>query len=352
MSVLSTPRVTFLGAVIAMAVGLVLAVAVSEVALRIAMPEWREFNSLNFFKRITTPGHATFSIGKPGFDGYFAQNNGDFRHHIKINAFGLRNDEPVAAAQDRLWVIGDSMAFGWGVERHETYTAVIARLSGQPTYSVAGPGNDVCGYQALIDRMPDGIKPRAAIVGLVLENDVRAYDCQAKAAASARTGMSETVSFFNLGRLKKTLTIHSAFYNVLAVSLKRVPMINQLMMSLGLVSREHVVRYALDTAGLGQRIEKTAEAVTKLKAMLPPGIPFAVFLAPARFEIRDNHPFYAEVRHKITAALTARGVAVIDPYLAFRELGFEVVYFPHDGHWAAAGHQVAGATVAAWLESQ
>ena len=277
-------------------------------------------------------------------------------HKEVVNADAEGEEEPdlqpVAAAQDRLWVIGDSMAFGWGVERHETYTAVIARLSGQPTYSVAGPGNDVCGYQALIDRMPDGIKPRAAIVGLVLENDVRAYDCQAKAAASARTGMSETVSFFNLRRLKQTLTIHSAFYNVLAVSLKRVPMINQLMMSLGLVSREHVVRYALDTAGLGQRIEKTAEAVTKLKAMLPPGIPFAVFLAPARFEIRDNHPFYAEVRHKITAALTARGVAVIDPYLAFRELGFEVVYFPHDGHWAAAGHQVAGATVAAWLESQ
>jgi len=341
-----------MGAIIAIAVGLAMAMAVAEVGLRIAMPEWREFNSLNFFKRITTANHVTYSIGKPGFEGYFAQNNGDFRHHIKINDFGLRNDEPVTAAQNRLWVIGDSMAFGWGVERHETYTAVIARLSGQPTYSVAGPGNDVCGYQALIGRMPDGIRPRAAIVGLILENDVREYDCRAKAASSVRTENSNSVSFFNLGRFKKTLNTYSAAYNVLAASLKRVPLINQLLMSLGVVSEQHVIRFALDSAGISQHVEKTVEAVAELQTMLPPEIPFAVLLAPARFEIRDNHPFYAEVRQKLTASLSARSIPVIDPYAAFREMGFEAVHFQHDGHWTAAGHRAAGAAAAKWLESQ
>ena len=70
------------------------------------------------------------------------------------------------------------MAFGWGVERSETYTARLEHYAGQPTYNIASPGADICGYQKLLARMPEGIIPKAIVLGVILENDIGDYNCQ------------------------------------------------------------------------------------------------------------------------------------------------------------------------------
>ena len=76
------------------------------------------------------------------------------------------------------------MTFGWGVERNEIYSAVAGRMGKFPTYNVASPGTNVCGYQALLARTLKRASPRAVIVGLILENDMDDYDCRAKAQSS------------------------------------------------------------------------------------------------------------------------------------------------------------------------
>lgn len=342
---------TLRGRVIAVLVGIVLAGIAAEGVLRIAMPQWREFYSGWFIDKAVVPGRGVVNIGKPGFDGYFAQNNGDFRVRIAINEFGLRNSDPVAAADGRIWIIGDSMAFGWGVERDEMYTSVIGRTLNLPTFNVASPGTGVCGYQALLARMPENVKPRAVIVGLVLENDVHPYDCAAAARRQNREVASgDGVEIVDWIAVKRSLTRYLALYNFLAVALKRVDVLREALTAIGVIREGHAYRRVIADDKIDDAVDKTADELAALRAMLPQGTPFGVLVAPARFEIKDGDAFYRRLRLQTNAALTSRGIAVIDPFDRFVAAGFGPTHFAHDGHWSALGHRLAGEAAALWLE--
>ena len=344
---------TVKGSAIALLVGIVLAGAAGEGVLRIAMPNWHEFHSGWFMRKTVVPGHGVVITGRPGFDGYFAQNNGDFRVRIAINEFGLRNPDPVAAADGRIWIIGDSMAFGWGVERDEMHSSVIARTLNTPTYNVASPGTDVCGYQALLARMPENVKPRAVIVSLVLENDLHPYDCRAAARQqkdTATTGPAEGVTLNSWISVKVLLTRYSALYNFVAVALKRVDVVREALTAIGVIREGHAYRRVIADDKIDVAVKRTGNEIAALRAMLPKGTPFGVLVAPARFEIKDGDAFYRRLRLQTNAALTSRGIAVIDPFDRFVAAGFGPTHFAHDGHWSALGHRLAGEAAALWLE--
>ncbi len=345
---------TWKGGLVAFAVGVVLTGLLAEGILRVAMPEWRDFHSGRFMHRLDVPGFGLVTTGQPGFDGYFAQNNGDFRVRITINDFGLRDPDPVLSADGRVWIVGDSMAFGWGVEQGERYSSVIGDMLNVPTYNVASPGTDVCGYQALVARMPEAIKPRAVILGLILENDVAVYDCrnlarrQEEAAAVGAARPSGPLSWLEV---KGQMRHYSAFYNFLTVSLKRIDVVERLLVGMGIVAEGHEYRRTLGENVLDDAVTRTAEEIVAFRALLPVDVPFAVLIAPVRFEIKDNDAFYKRLRLTMGDALRARGIAFIDPYEGFVKAGFQPTHFVHDGHWSALGHAVAGKYASAWLAS-
>lgn len=346
------PKRTLSGLLIALAVGMAILLVLSEVVLRFAMPDWRDFYSGRFMRQTVVPGHGVLSTGRPGFDGYFAQNNGDFRVRITVNAFGLRNGEPVTAADGRIWIVGDSMAFGWGVEHDERYSSVIERALGAPTYNVASPGADVCGYQALVARMPENLKPRAVIVGLILENDIAPYDCRATARRQEEetsSGIDEGVKLDSWIQVKIAMIRYSALYNFLTVALKRIDIVREALTAIGIIRRGHAYRRAIEDDALDRVIGRTADELAALRAMLPRDTPFAVFITPGRFEIKDGDAFYRRLRLETGEALEARGLAVIDPFEGFVAAGFGPTHFAHDGHWSPLGHRVAGMAIAEWL---
>lgn len=349
----SSDRPSWVGGVVALLVGLVLLAAIAELGLRLFMPHWQDFFSGRFMRVIQVPDHTQLALGRPGYDGWFAQNNGDFRTRIRINEHGLRNDEPVAAADQRLWVLGDSMTFAWGVERQEAYTQVIADQAGIPTYNVAAPGANVCGYQALLYRMPKETRPLGVVVGVVLENDVLPYDCREDAIRSAKTPILDIDTLdggLSLMQVKLFLTHHSALYNVLAVSLKRVGGLHDLLVKTGIVNVEHGYKrfYADDQV---ERVSRdTSNELAKLRDYLPTGTPLAVALIPSRFELIDGDKVYHDTRQAMIRDLNARGIAVIDLFDDFHKAGFAGTHFIHDGHWNAAGHQVAGKAIAQWMK--
>jgi hypothetical protein len=331
-----------------LAVVLILCVAFAEVASRVLTPDWRDFYSGRFMARESVAGFGAANVGRAGFDGFFAQNNGDFRVRVTINAHGLRNDEPVEAADGRIWVIGDSFSFGWGVERDEMYSSLIAELSGAPAYNVASPGTDVCGYQALAARMPDGLRPTAVVVGLMLENDVRDYDCAAAAEEETAEGKGGGPS---LAGAKILLTRYSALYNQVVVAAKRVDILREPLIALGLVEREHAYKRPFEDDEIESRTASTAREIVALKG-LTGDVFFAVLLIPSRFEILDGDSFHHDLRLAMKEALKKAGIAVIDPFAAFETAGFKPTHFAHDGHWTPAGHAIAGRAAAEWLKQR
>lgn len=343
-----------LGALGAFALGTLLLLAVAEIGLRIAMPNWREYHSGWFMDKTSYPGFADTGIGRPGFDGWFAQNNGDFRVRIRINQFGLRNDEPVEAADKRLWVIGDSMSFGWGVERDASYTQVIADNLGAPTYNVASPGTGVCSWQTLYARMPKEQKPSAVVVGLTIENRMGVHDCAQVAAQNNTTKATpESGEPLTLMGVKIFLTRHTALYNFFAVSLKRVGGIETILKSMGLVREvETLTFHGNDPSTAAEMIATTAFELANLKKMVPADVPFLVVLFPARFEIRDGNQYFHDLRVGEAKALAELGVDTLDLFEDFKAAGYQPTHFAHDGHWSELGHKVAGEAIAKWFAAR
>ena len=350
MRISEKPGTSTKGRIISLAIGCLLSALVGEGLLRLVMPHWDEFFSGRFMTKITAPDNSLVMIGRAGFDGYFSQNNGDFRVQIAINKSGFRNPEPIEEAAGKIWVIGDSMAFGWGVERQQTYTEVIERELGQGAYNVASPGTDVCGYQSLMSLMPKTVRPRAVIVGLIMENDMRVYDCAAKRSADhPQKEKTWRPTFMNA---KRFLTKYSALYNTVVVSLKRVNPINEALIVLGLANKPHAYRRGFPAEKVGEIAASTADELARLKSMAPRDIPFAVLITPARFDLMADDPVYREMRLKATREIRARGIVAIDPYEAFKEAGSKPTHFVHDGHWSPLGHEIAGKAAATWLRTR
>ena len=344
-----TARRSYKGVLIALCLGSVFCVILAEIALRIINPNWREFYAGRFMESTYVPGYGPVFIGRASFDGFFSQNNGDFRVRIQINAAGLRNPEPLEKADGRTWIIGDSMAFGWGVEQSETYTAVAARLSGRPTYNVASPGTDICGYQALVSRMPKNVRPSAVIVGLILENDIHAYDCPRGTGPERPPAVPETEDtlwFLDLLQVKYVLTGVSALYNLVATASKRVDLFSEFLIVTGLIERPHVYRGNFNLVEAEKRVSRTIAELVFLKSMFPADLPFAILICPARFDVRDDDPFFAGLRDSLKTRLVAAGINTIDAMPALKKLGFAAGHFAHDGHWSVAGHNAVGELVA------
>lgn len=343
------PSMTWRGRIIATGIGLLFLAVAAEILLRVLMPNWREYHSGWFMAHVTVPGYGTTSMGVPGFDGWFSQNNGDFRARIRINAFGLRNDEPVAAADGRIWILGDSMSFGWGVERDETYTRVLADRSGLPTYNVATPGSNVCGWQALYARMPKELHPAAVVVGLTIENRMGIFDCAAAAQIAAKPEVDESFDLSPIA-IKGFLTRHLALYNFLTVSLKRVDVITTALTKIGVINDPHgLILHGQDPAKIPEMIASTADEIHRLRAMTPADRPFLVVLFPARFEVRDGTEHFRRTRTGVAETLARRGIAVLDLFPEFKAAGLETTHFAHDGHWNANGHRIAGQAIALWF---
>ena len=342
------PSPTWRGRIIAILVGLFLLVVASEGILRIAMPNWREYHSARFMTVTSVPGYGDTSMGRPGFDGWFSQNNGDFRAHIHINDFGLRNNEPVAAADNRIWILGDSMSFGWGVERNESYDQILAGRFGFPTYNIATPGSSVCGWQSLYARMPKQLHPAAIVVGLTIENRVVILDCAANARHAPAQG-SFDISSLSWTEIKYSMTQHFALYNFLAVSLKRVDLAAAVLEKIGVINRPQGLPHVPDAAKVPKMIESTANEIRRLRAMTPADRPFLVVLFPSRFEIRDDNEHFRRKRSGVAAALSRHDIPTLDLLSEFKAAGFASTHFTHDGHWNAKGHRIAGEAIASWF---
>jgi hypothetical protein len=333
-----------LGGLVATLFGLAVALGGGELAARIVMPHWSEFASERFASHVSQPGFGSFAMGRPGFDGWFAQNNGDFRVSIHIDGNGLRNPDG-ARSDGALWAIGDSFTFGWGVEREESFGAVAARGLGLEFFSLASPGTNLCGYMGLVARGPSPAKPRAVVLGLTMENDIDDYvDCEAPGVVAPLPPSNQLKR-----NVKEWLLANSAFYNLVATTLKRSPRLIMLLQRMHVV--EDVLAVDWNAGGYSpEKLDRTAAAVARLRSMLPADVPFAVLVIPARHDLMEDGGNWGKDRAVIVDAMTGRGLTVIDPSPQLRAAGAAQVHFAHDGHWSVAGQRMAGEIVSDTLK--
>jgi hypothetical protein len=337
---------------LAAAIGITIAVGLAEVMARVMFPGWSEFASTRFMTSAKVPGWPDVPVARPGFDGWFAQNNGDFRAHIVANAFGLRNVEPPEAADGRIWEVGDSFTFGWGIDINQTFGAVAATKLGLAWYNVASPGTDVCGYRVLLARMPKSARPKAVLLGLTLENDMLSYDCSGRLRVQEEGVAAPSGPSFRLPEFigfKQALTQNSALYNFVAVSIKQVSSIESLLIGLHVIAPAAEDQRQFPEERMEDVLDSTASEIGRLRDELPTGTALVVIPIPSRLEVLRDDPFYRKQREGIVRRLAAMNIATADPFTRLKAEGMGAVHFPHDGHWTARGHLLAGEAAAETL---
>ncbi|WP_196802576.1 hypothetical protein [Magnetospirillum fulvum] len=324
------------GSLAAGVVLLAVAGLVAEGAARIAFPRWKEFNADRVQDKAEIAGVGPVAIGRPGFDGWVAQPNGDFRSHVRINAAGWRADEPAEAADGRLWALGESFAFGWGVEIEESFGAVAARSLNLPFYDLASPSADLAGEQALLTRLPASVRPRAVVLGLSVETDLRDYDHAAAPSEPAPRTLAT-----RLHDARETVAKKSALYTLISQMVGRFDGSNKAPV----VATPAASSQPVDEARVAASLDSSLGKIGQIRAAIPADVPFVVLVIPARDEVRSGDAQYRALRQGAVERLTAQGIAVADPFDALAAAGEANVLFPHDGHWSAQGHRLAGDAV-------
>src|SRR5262245_13507825 len=93
---------------------------------------------------------------------------------VRINRDGYRGPELPAPAADssEILVVGDSQVFGLGVQEHETASARLAELTGQPVVNAGVPTYGPPEYLAVVREMLERRRPQTVVYVVNLVNDL------------------------------------------------------------------------------------------------------------------------------------------------------------------------------------
>ena len=310
-------------------------------------------------------------IGRPGFSGRYK--HPEFPGvRVELNELGFRDDRsesiPPREDEDVVLVLGDSFAFGCGVELEQTFQEQVEAMAGLRMVCAALPGYGQFQQLELLHGLIDEMRPRVVVVALYEGNDLN--DNMRAGAISLglirrpaieppllrRPGLG---TFF-LDKVRKPtywLGSSSAAQSIrpriepwlVEVGLlpKQVPTNQMLNWMLSRTPTQEVAMGQEWTTQLLGRIRDLAAGRSAVTVVLM--IPAVIQASPSRFaEFVDARGGPADrydrvgFHERFVTALLDRGFAVVDPLAritAEAEAGRESYY--REGHWNARGHQIA-----------
>lgn len=227
----------------------------------------------------------------------------EFDVAVEIGPRGFRGEWPAPdPARPRALVLGDSFAFGWGVEAHESVAAVLGELL--PDWQVWNAG--VSGYgtdqQALLlDELRDELRPDV-VISVFCRNDLE------ENASSRAHGRRKPWFFVQDGELV----------------LRGVPVPESL-----LERHSHLYRALVKVLRSTERVTTGEDAMWELLLRLhrelaerAPGPLVVVSDEPLLAALADESPSL----HHVDAGRALEALAA-------------AAHFPRDGHWTAAAHR-------------
>ncbi len=274
---------------------------------------------------------------------------GGFDTVVRSNRLGFRGPEvrPKPPAVERWAVLGDSYAFGWGVEENETYAAELERLMNETAAADSGgshvryevvnaalPGFGTYQRRAALERLlPYGLD--AIVIEFSASNDV-VDDWRAAPYVPDRLGeYQERGTQFTA--FERFLSAHSRLFSL--VWNRAMPL------RLWLEARRggNLARTArlwdellarADTLGLRVVVVVNASRYQ----VLGKGGGVMSWLAHTRYGLRPN----AMIRDVIER----HGVAWVDGEEVFRTADPAALFLGRDVHWTPAGHRLVARAVA------
>ncbi len=339
-------------------------------------------------------------VGTPNFRGRWM--HPEFAGvRVQLNALGLRDDAdestPPPGDATSLLVLGDSFAFGCGVELRDTFQERLeargAEVGGKPLRAtcVAIPGNGQFDELEDLERWSPIVKPAAIVLAFCCTNDLEdnmRHEARAlslklappepapdAAAAGAIATRPELPAAQSAARCLAAAAHLPFWIGSSALAQSAWPTVEPWFVRAGLVLPFVASNYGLTfcmrkelpplfaagrvrTLDLFERIRDAARAHDAALIVLV--IPAAIQASEARYrdfvaarpaEERPKLDRTAFVR-SLDADLRARGIVVVDPIetLEREEAAGRACYF-REGHWNAHGHEVGADALVPALRS-
>ena len=259
----------------------------------------------------------------------------DFDVSLTHNRFGLRDTKDLATATgEDLVLVGDSYAYGYGVEVNDRFSNLVEEKLGTRIFNISAPGMDIDNYGRMLEFAKyHGATIRRLIISICMENDLRDYSNQPTKAASKQDRTSETLAWISLGMVEGLLRKYSALHHFTLYWLHNIDFLKRLMHNAGLID---IATAQVSTKALETSAERLGAMAVQFDA--------TILIIPNRLLwVVDNRYDQALKVHKtFINLLKRRNLTVIDPSQAILGLtNPRSVHFPNDGHWNELGHRVA-----------
>jgi lysophospholipase L1-like esterase len=322
------------------------AVALAEVALRIALPQRYDVHPRGLYVADEAAGYAL----APGFRGTFERP--EFRHPVTIGPQGLRGERPLVRRPEtfRIVCIGDSFTWGLGVADNEPYPQVLerqlaARFPGLDVQVVnAGvPGFGTADQLRFFESRAEWLDPDLLIVQVYTENDFLENRRPALGRVTVRDGWLRANEpprpqpWRTLDALKRhsdlaTFVSERAGYLAVRAGLLAGAVHPPL------TEEDAELAHALlgGLAGIASRFDA----------------PVTFIMATSQAAVIGEQEMDVPARAIVAHAAEAANAAFIDltPLLRARPDRL-ALYHRHDGHWAAPGHAAVAEILAVHVES-
>ena len=356
-----------------------LALVVAEIALRLVRPQFTLIGA-SFYAEDPDP-RLGFRL-RPGHDGTL-EGVGEFHTRVRVDGRGLRGgttpaaEAPAAplpgAALERtapaVLGVGDSFAFGWGVEAEETYLALASRRVGAEPLNAGVPNYSTCQSAALAERLLPALRPRVVAITTFAGNDeldelvpVASYRVEGgrlRARGEApKTGWRRALRAVT----DRSHLLRAARSSALGGGIARLvgapPPARERLLRDALRAYEEPPPEAIAqadariTACLARLRAQAAAAGAEVLALVLPAdlgvVPGALDAIAAELGEADRALRAGAPGERLAAAAARAGVTVVDLHapLAAAAAAGAPVYYPQDRHLTPAGHRVVADALA------
>ena len=320
---------------------ILIGLAVSEAAIRVALPA---DNPSGHVKLTRLPDGTP--IGPRNVVLRQVKNTGDYDVTVRFNAAGLRDDKPLSAARAAdLVVVGDSFAFGWGVEAADRFSDRLQAMLARPVFNIAIGGASIDDYHGLVRHAEAGGAVAARLViAVTMENDIQVYDDAVPGTPPVAVGPMRRRLAAALDQLKVALAEHSAVYFALTRAIHGTAWLR------GLAQRSGLLRPNLDGISEINGSDAALTSSTERLVQLARGREAMVLIIPSRrlwVGPAAERATAGQVHTALVARLGEAGLRVVDLRSRLEQGGAPLGYhFVNDGHWNAEGHRLAAMALA------
>jgi hypothetical protein len=278
------------------------------------------------------------------------KNTGDYDVEIRFNDWGLRDEKPLTSAKEgALFVVGDSFAFGWGVNLRDRFSDRLQTILNRPVFNIAVGAGDFDAYYSLVRYAEaSGVAVSKLVISVTMENDLHVYDSRASRDSATFSERTVIMPRFNLFKLNAYLTSNSALYVAFLHAVHQTAWLHSVAVQLGLIRP--------NLEGIGDEnvsVEALASSVRRLLELASKRYVVVLIIPSRRLWVGEpaRRAQAARVHAAFVDDLRASGMNVVDMRDRLEADGNSLSYhFSNDGHWNEAGHRLTAEALSEALQ--